>query len=716
MPIPIENNVLQPPVEQTPSSISPQGSEDLTEEDKKIIALVDETFARYRKRRQGFERDWFRNCIFKLGNQWIRWDKDTQQFRKKKLASWVPTPVTNIFNSTGERLVSVLSRIEPNWVFVPASDTEEDIASAEMSELIEPIICEENEVEKLRARCSQWLTWTGNAFLYCGAEEVVDLKMQAMKTQMEKEMPGAGDIMDEMMQGGESPMGPQAPSEYKLYTDILSPFEVYTDMTIQEISQQEKILLVNPRDKEWVKRTYGEDVEEERGEGLSLRYLETLGYVSSEFGAFGDQGSASGIGSDNTIPRCLVKRFFQRPNEDYPDGLYAVVSGGKLLEKGILPKTLGGKPEIPIVHMKFDEVPGAFFGMSTMNDIIPKQVMLNQLDSLILLITTRMASPIWKIPSGTKVNSWNIGEPGSVLEYSMIGDKATPPDRIPGEQIPSTLIQWRQELKKDIEELSATFDALKGKSPYSGAPAELVNMLIEQGMSRFGPAFRNIADGWRHWMKFQIELFRQYATTARSLPNKTDNGEWKFKQFTNADIKGAVNVRIESDSYIPRSESAESAKMVTAATANLVDMTDQDNRMTLLRELHLEKFTPDISDDIHSAEMENDLFLMIPPEQPLVPGLPPPPPPQIPPVNEFIDNHQIHIKRHKRFANTDKGRPFIPYLNQHIAQHDMIMQAMMNPGIPTPGAPPAGKPEINPKQAETLSPQKTVPGTGGPQG
>ena len=141
--------------------------------DEEALELVNKTYADYDHGRKPFERQWYRNILFYLGNQWIIWDTLENKWRKKRLADWVPTPVTNKFASSGQRLVSVLSRIEPSWNYIPSSDSSDDIAAAEMCKDAETVICEENHIEKVRDSLAPWVVYTGNSFLLSGVEPII---------------------------------------------------------------------------------------------------------------------------------------------------------------------------------------------------------------------------------------------------------------------------------------------------------------------------------------------------------------------------------------------------------------------------------------------------------------------------------------------------------------------------------------------------------------
>lgn len=660
----------------TPPGPTPEG-ELISDED--ALKLVNDTYADFDHGRKPFERQWYRNILFMLGNQWIVWDTLENKWRKKRLADWVPTPVTNKFASAGQRLVSVISRIEPNWTFSPSSDSTKDISSAKMCEKAETVICEENKIEWIRQSVAPWIVYTGNVYLLSGVEPVYD------EVEEVNALEGLGGMPT-----------PSEPSDYKLYTDVLAPFEVYKDQTIENFDSQTKILIVNRRSRDYVRRVWGEDIDE-LDVAPNIHYQESIGYVTSAPEITGFLASLS------RIKRVTVKRLFYQPDDKYKKGLYIVVAGSKVLEKKELPLNSKGKGFIPVAHMKFDNIPGASNGRTPMDDVVYKQIQRNKIESLIELIALRMASPVWLMPEGTVMRNFS-GAPGAVINYSLVGDKATRPDRIPGEQIPTSIVQFLASIDKDIEDLVSTFEALKGQSPYSGAPGVVIEQLIEQGLTRFGPSLRNIAEGYRQWMKHQLELFRIYGVAERTIMKKGEGSTWVADRFKGADIDGAVDIRIESDSTIPRSSQVEVAKVLEAVNAQLVDISNPTVRQKVLQKLKIQDLQDDVESDLLSAVQENEKIAQQDPSVDVIP---------------FLDNHPIHIYKHKQFANSEQGKPFLQILMQHVMKHNMIMDAEMNPGMGMPGGPtpPAagGKPNVDKGGAETMAPQEQPGGAPLPQ-
>lgn len=595
------------------TEVMPQG----LPEDDVILKYTKDLFDKYKYGRINFESNFYRNLLYRHGNQWVKFDETEGKWRKRRLPAWVPTPVTNLFAATGERIASVMSRVEPNWTFVPASGSADDIVSAKNADKVEPVICEENNVEKIREKISKWVTYTGNAFLLSGVE--------------------------------------QKDNGSKLFSDVYSPFEVFANLSIEDIDDQEAIIICTRKDKGYLKKTYGFDIKDEDTRELGLVYLESLAYTT--------QAEDIRHRANEKARGVITKIVVARPNEDFPNGLYAVVAGDTVCEKHELQKTPDGEIVFPVEHFGFDSVPGAFFKSTPMHDIAPKQEQINRLDSMMELITIRMSSPIWLMPEGTIVKNFS-GEPGAQIKYHTMGDSKSAPTRVAGENIPNTLFNWRENLKKDIEETANTFEALKGQTPYSGAPNVAIETLIEQGLTRFGPALRGIAESWRRWMKTQMEFFRIYQME-RTLVTKGESSEWEIKKFNSADFSGSVNVRIESDSTIPRSQQVKQTKVLGAVNAQLIDITDPMIRLKVLQELNLDDLAGDMDSDVISAVKENELMSQ---------G-------GMPQVTPFVDNHVVHISKHRIYAMGEEDPYKKSVVIKHITQHDMIKNAEMNPGM-----------------------------------
>src|SRR3970040_870243 len=52
------------------------------------------------QKRWMFEREWYRNILYYIGQQWITYEETFRRWRTRNLPRWVPLPVTNRLSST----------------------------------------------------------------------------------------------------------------------------------------------------------------------------------------------------------------------------------------------------------------------------------------------------------------------------------------------------------------------------------------------------------------------------------------------------------------------------------------------------------------------------------------------------------------------------------------------------------------------------------------
>src|SRR5882724_11842408 len=121
------------------------------------------------KGREGFVRAAWRNILFYQGVQWITWDRALSRWRPSRLPRNTPTPVTNIFASTMDAVMSVFARVEPQLNFRPGSDDEpDDRAAADVSVRAIDVVEDEVKIRLARQMLAVWVGLTGIAWLETG--------------------------------------------------------------------------------------------------------------------------------------------------------------------------------------------------------------------------------------------------------------------------------------------------------------------------------------------------------------------------------------------------------------------------------------------------------------------------------------------------------------------------------------------------------------------
>ena len=131
-----------------------------------ISERMEKYMQRFRQQREAFEREWYLSINYYLGNQWILWDSNQQQHRKKKIPyPGFPQPVTNIFAQKIDDNIASLAQEPPVLSWVPATDDVGDIKCAEIADRIDATISDETGRKRTARLKATWAVLTGCCFV-----------------------------------------------------------------------------------------------------------------------------------------------------------------------------------------------------------------------------------------------------------------------------------------------------------------------------------------------------------------------------------------------------------------------------------------------------------------------------------------------------------------------------------------------------------------------
>lgn len=722
--------------------------------DQELIAEIQDELKRSRYLRFAFERDWYGNLLFKQGHQWIVWDETGRRFRQKKIKPWIPQPVTNRFASTLDAIVALMLRVQPEMQWTSKDTNNESLKSvAETSTQLLSNIKDMTYFPLWRQQLAGWLTYTGNAYLVNHYDQEggmpINVPIYRCKQCQAKDLPtgfedgcqqcGSREYEYEIDQNTGTPQEVQFTGG-SIRTEIASPFEMFYDFSCTEWYRMPTVTRVKDRTLEYFKLRYGTKGDLVQAGGhvtLGEFYSSSLAYMASGSGINPTSGQVS------KRPGNAEVCYYRAPDDRYPEGLYATIAGDILLEKKEgLPKDHAGNHFIPVTQFVFDPIPGSAVGKTVASDLRPKQKQRNELESLIQLITMRMANPVWIIPYGTDVEGFS-GQPGAVLKAIQLSPNASSnPQRLPGENVPSSVMAWLDKIDNDLEEMASIFDVLKGQAPAGVTAGYAIQLLIERGQSRWGPLFQRWENGFVMWAKQVTALAKEYMPAEQILTILGEHADWDVKKFKEESMAG-LNLTVEAGSTKPQSALAEQALVEQLIQQGLIDPTDPSIKAEILRSVGMSKYDHLSDWDMKDASREEEAFMKIAMQynlgemiqkvqgqqqaaqmgQPVDPQQIAQGMQQVQMIAQAgtrfrptIDNHQIHLWAHKRFAKTDRFMKLSPEWQaawmQHLELHaqrmmeESMQMAMAGPqGMPPPGGgkePPKGKPQ--PSQPGAMQP------------
>ncbi len=721
---------------------------------EKVREAYDKAKRRAQAERYSYERLWFRNVLFYLGLQWINYSPQTRKWAPRKLAKWVPRPVTNKFASLANTIMQVLSAKEPDTRARPATDDPDDVSAAEVADRNFDVILKEVNSDEGRNIAAAWVVLTGNVILHpcydpnpqhgttfvqhlqCAdckktfapddAGEGVDVPVApppGISTDLAAGQTGANGSAGPMplplgappqlapeapppqtseascpecgspnvgpaQEADGSPIGEDLPNG-KMRLEVFSPFEVWMDLEARSMDEIQELLVRRRYPLDVIKERYGKpelesDNNSNVGGSIGLNLLRAIAYASGGGSAASGLASGRNVGDDQSI---TVDTLWKRPCPDFPQGLVATYANEQLLNEDEVGQGLpyhhrDGSPIWPWHLANFDKVPGRLFGRTRMDDVAPKQEQRNKLESLIQLIITRTANPVWLIPKNLGITEIT-GDPGQLIEGNWAMDPRLKPERVPGDNVPTSVIAWLEKIDKDMEEVAGVFDVLRGNAPPGVTAGTALRLLLERANTSFTPVIKRFEMVWQGVCQDLLEIFQEYATEERINKIQGAGHSWEVERFSKADLNGAVDVIVEAGSAVPKSQVGEQAMISDLQGMGVVNPQDPSTQYKILERFDSTGLLGDTDLNVRYAQRENWKFIK---EN------------TIPEINPIIDVHPVHITVHKQYALSSDYEKLPPQQQsewmKHIIDHQM---AMMPPPMmaPPPGATPPGQPQGN---------------------
>lgn len=665
-----------------------------------------------------WERDWQRNLYYVSGRQWITYMANKREWIDKRLHKWVPRPVTNKMAETVQAIRTTFSAVDLQAKVRPVSNDSKAIAAAEIADQMAPLIHEEHDMNQVMRESDFWLITTGSSVIQtswdtdsrfnrlfvkneqcaqCGTvstpEEIVSAN-NACPVCLGTQFVEAKDPTSGKPDGAWHAFG-------KGKTTSLSPFEYAFPPQVTRWDELPYIIRLRWRDRSWFEANLPALVPtitwESASNDRSLQLFKSLA-LSDDVGVAG-QTNILATGPAPTTEGVTEYEIWYKPTPEFPEGCVFRVIGDRnpiVLDlpdeslPGPMPyKDIEGKPIWPFLFAQYEHIGGRLYGRSALTPLIQKQDQINQLDSLVQQIVQRMANPGWLIPEGAGVEKFT-GEPGFIMKYNPLGAGGnSKPEKIDASEVPASFMMLREQLIKDIEELSGAFDIIKGQKPTGVEAFSALQLLVERSQSRFTSVFQSRGEMYRRWFGVALELERQFGPDQRTLTLIGPHRGYTFKHFENAQLQGDVNIVIEDGSATPKTFLGKRAAVEQAATLGLLNPQDPDQRYYLLNLFGIADLVPSMNVHVQTALQMQDDF-----EQWAVSLMGPPPL-----IAKPWHDAQVHWTERIKWLNTDRMKELMatnPLLEQVITQHLADLQMILSPVVPTaapggPGDPKSGK-------------------------
>lgn len=572
-----------------------------------------------------WERGWMRNIHYVNGRQWISYSSKNNQWRDVRLAKWVPKPVTNKIGEGVMALRAMFAAVNVGATVRPEGNDPKNVAVAALCDDYQPVLHEEHKMEEVLDEADFWMIVTGTTFLHTFLEK--DVKHGSIKVAMEQcitcgaqytpdkaqgECPDCGgiDFQPAISEETGAPVEIDMPMG-KGVTSALSPFELVFPNSYPRFEDVPYVIRLRWRSKDYymthptlkgqvATRKWSKAPNEQ-----ALQLFRSLPYTTDNaVGPFLNEGGGGQTEEDGSAEY----EVWVRPCNAYPKGLVFRVLGDADPIILHLEEDEGLPGAIPYRDAKdnaiftftcatFEQRGGRVYGASPCDGVIQKQNQLNQLDSMTQMIVQRMANPLWLVPKGSEIEKFT-GEPGLVVKWNplTVGGNAKP-ERIDGLGPNAGLFSLRTQLIEDIEAGMGTFDVVKGSKPSGVEAFSAMQLLVERAQGRFTSAFKARGRMYKDWLKFALEIERDFGPEERTRAILTPARTWTQQVFKSADLNGSFSVIVEDGSTAPKTTLGIRAAIEHLNSLGFLDPSDPDQKYKVYQLFGRTDLAPSL--DIH---------------------------------------------------------------------------------------------------------------------
>lgn len=597
---------------------------------KRLAAEIQEDFERRREERRSLENGWLLNMNFLSGNQYCDVSPYGEIEEEDKRFFWQSRRVFNHIAPTVDSRVAKLTRLRPVLHVRAFSDEERDVRAAKLATAILTGVREKIGLDGIAAKATLWSEVCGSAFYKVlwdgtGGRQV-----------------GADEFGAPVYEG-------------EVSVEAVPPFEIFPDcLGTEELSGVRSLIHARAVPVAEIAEKFGVSVK-----GGEVSAIAPAGYSEPSAG----KNPAEGFGGSRVAMKdaaILIERY-SLPTAEAPEGRLEIAAGGELLYEGPLPYANGerGGRGFPFVRQDSLRLPGAFFGCSVVDRLIPVQRAYNAVRNRKHEFLNRLTMGVIAVEDGA-VDSDELAEeglsPGRVLVYRQ-GGKA--PEMLDCGQIPAGLEEEEDRLEEEFFLISGVSDLSQNSTPARVTSATGLQLLLSQDDARLAATTDNLAVAQKELGRQIVRLYGQFAGNARLLAAAGENKRTEVVYFSAAEL--SADLVFETEEAATPEQKRETvlrlfeAGLLADADGNL----SEENRLRILDAFGFGSYenAKDVS-QLHVAKAAGENLALAKGE--------------VPP--DGYDDHALHVREHIRFLLSEelKGIPkgYKDRILRHVRAHE----------------------------------------------
>jgi len=553
--------------------------------DQKLVAYVMEQHQIAESSKLQTTEDTWLGMAFLTGHQWSRFNRIQSVLTTDNPPAWRVRMVLNYVLPTVETFVGKLTENRPGFICLPATNDDDDIEAARQCDKMLEYEWERAGAAQVIHELAKWVAVSPIGFLKIWWDPTLgeDIEVDVTPSDAEPDSEGNYPRIYETRKAGD------------VVISAVNPLEVSWDPGAKDKSTCRWMYHSNYVHIDSVRARWPQKGKFVHPSSTAESDSFSQQLIRHFRGTTGDEDSA--------LDRVLIVEYFEKASPRNPRGLYAVVAGDVLLEKGDLPFN-----KLPFYAVRHNTVPGRWAGEGLVKAIIPAQKELNKSASQRIENKNLHAQPKWVAEKGSVEKGAISDEPGEIIFYNRTASRPPMPMPPPGLSPEHERIQNEQ--IKHIENISGISDVSRGQAPASFS-GRAIRHSAALDHTKLGPTVRElegaVADMCSHWLL----LLREYMPKSRMLRVSGRNNELEVFSFYRSKIKN-TEVRVQPFSMLSRNIAVRQELVLQMYQLGLYgDQNDPRVKMQARKDMEFgndEKIHGDRSRDRNYAREENHVL------------------------------------------------------------------------------------------------------------
>lgn len=394
--------------------------------------------------------------------------------------------------------------------------------------------------------------------------------------------------------------------------EACSLFQIYPDNHSRRgLDKCRWIFQVQYLDREFIAEKFGvdpDDIKTEPASGRMQRWEESLALMST--------GTTTrfynGIQSERERKdRAWFGQMWERRSKAYPKGRYVAIAGETVLRDNNNPYV--GDPrgwcEIPFVKVDWTPMPGRFWGLSLVNDLMNPQFRYNESRSRMAEFERIHGRAAIFVPTGSGITPGMMTiQNGAVYEYNPAGGGK--PEAAPAPQLPPEVAQNAATARSEIGQLSAQSDIEGSKMPGQLRSGQAWAAMQHEQDITLTVTTEGLLRAHRDCGRQSLAMAKMFYDAPRIAKYRGPSGDWAIMQFQSADLSTDVHILGEpGEIETTYAHDRRILEMAQALPNLFADPKMQAGMLKALR-FHTEA---ELVDDVlqHEAQQEEEMRRMI---------------------------------------------------------------------------------------------------------